>query len=145
MILMFKDAGARQSKNVRCVIDFCAPIEDAMVFVKARTSNSIRYITTAPVKAALVCAYYHEDKTRLDEFCRVLVSGIMKSGADSAAVRLRERLISGGGALQRTGSDRMSIMLLTMRAVKMFCERRESSRLTTPVEPIYLLGGVAAA
>lgn len=144
MILMFKDGGARQSKNVRRVIDFCTPIEDAMVFVKARTSTSIRYITTAPVKAAIVCAYYYEDKTRLDEFCKVLITGIMKSGADSAAVRLRERLISGGSALQTTGSDRVSVMLLTMKAVKFFCERRELSRLTTPVEPIYLLEGVAA-
>ncbi len=139
MILMFKDGGARQSKNVRRVIDFCTPIEDAMVFMKARTSNSIRYITTAPVKAAIVCAYYKEDKTRLDEFCKVLISGIMKSGDDSAAVRLRERLISGGGALQSTGASRINIMLLTMRAISFFCKRQEVSRLTTPVEPIYAI------
>lgn len=137
MMLMVNEGAGRTSKNVRAVIDFCTPIESAMLFVKAKTINSIRYITTAPVKAAIVAAYFHEDHKRLDEFCRVLISGMMEGKQDSAAIRLRERLISGGSALQHTGSGRIEIMLLAMRSIQLFCLKQDAKRVATPKEPIY--------
>ena len=136
-ILMTGDTKKKNASSIGKIIDFCRPIEEAMMFAKERTTNSIRFITTAPVKAAIVTAWFYEDKTRLDEFCKCLISGIMQSKGDSAAILLRERLVAGGAAMQHTGTGRMEIMKLTMKAINLFCNQKDVTRITKPTEAIY--------
>lgn len=122
------------------IIDFCAPLEDAFIFMKSgMSSNSVRFINTAPVKAAVVCAFFHEPHDRLTAFCKTLLSGVMQSDKDVAAVRLREKLMRGGGAMQNAATDRQRVVLLTMKAIGLFCDGQFVSKLMEPKENLYPL------
>lgn len=136
-LLLMNSDNSKQSRSIEKIMAFCKPHEDAFMFTKQHTSNSIRYVTVAPVKAAIVSAFKYENKSRLVEFCKCLTSGVMENKNDSAAIRLRERLISNGAVMQHTGKGRYEIMLLAMKAISLFCKNAEVTRLSMPKEKAY--------
>lgn len=127
----------RQVASTSRIIEFCEPLQEAFMFMKSHSTNTVRFLTTAPVKAALVCAFYYEPRGRLEEFCKTLLSGVMQSPGDVAAVRLREKLTHGGKALQSDATDRQKVLFLTMKAIKLFCKHERISKLVEPKECIY--------
>jgi hypothetical protein len=130
--------GIKDAQSIYAVRRFAESIEEALLFSKDQTSNTVRHITTAPFKAAVVLAFKHENKERLAEFCAVCRSGIMVTSGDVAAIRLREKLISLGD-LKGTASGRIEVSLLTMKAIQLFCKKTIVSKLVTPKEQIYKL------
>lgn len=120
---------------MQCV-DYGERHKDAISFSVTRLSPKRRGITTAPVRAALSCAFYYEDHDRLSEFCEIMISGMASKDQDRAAIMIREYLI---GAI-RSGTDgkaRDDSCKRVMRAVKAFCCFEAIGKLYQPQHYIY--------
>lgn len=94
--------------------------------------SQARYITAAPIRSAIACAYHAHGPDELRRFHGILVSGIMDSPDDAAAVRLRERLMMDGPVLGHGSSARLKAMKLTMRAIKAFFNKERIGKLVAP-------------
>jgi len=79
-------------------------------------------VKKAPVSAAIARAYYHVNHERLEEFMKVLQSGIYKDeNEDGAAIRLREWLL-GASSGKNTGSWRLECYRKTESAIIHFAQ-----------------------
>ena len=98
------------------------------VFIKKQ-----RYVTTAPVMAAIAIASDHYDHGRLMEFGEVLCTGIPTDMGDMAAIKLREKLMREHGGPGGT-SGRRDVIYITLRAIELFFDGKPVERLQTPHE-----------
>lgn len=96
-----------------------------------------RFISIAPVYAAMACAWPHVGGEVIERFGRVMQSGIQEALDDVAAIRLREKLLMGPAGFSHGGSGRVECVKASMRAIKAFTERARISKLYTPSEFIY--------
>lgn len=92
-----------------------------------------RFVTTAPVMAAVAIASDHYEHDRLMEFAEVLCTGIPNGRGDIAAIKLRENLIARQGGPGGT-SGRRDTIYKTLRAIELFFQHKEVDRLHTPKE-----------
>lgn len=121
------------------LVNFCESKKEQIVFACTYLSTATRFLTTAPVKCAVAVAFKYEDTELLKRFCSVLVTGVMGSATDLAAIRLRERLLQEGRAMQASADNRDMQTRLTERAIKAFCNQVELKKLVDPKEHIYHL------
>lgn len=119
------------------IVAFCNLHREALEFVAHAMPSAVRFLSAAPIRTAIFCAYGHVDNERLAWFCRVLYSGIVASTDDVAAIRLRERLLADGRQLQAGETGRALCAKLTMRAIKAFCDREQISKLQTPKDYLF--------
>jgi len=107
------------------VVDFFRP---AIEFVEARMPNNERGVTSAPVKAAIVLAWYYvKDVERLSMFCDVLTGKTLPDGdGDRAAVVLREWLLRNG---MQAETARREGFKKAQRAIVAFAERKDIGKL----------------
>ena len=70
--------------------------EDAIVFAYRAISTQAG-VTQAPIGTAIALAYYvyPDERDRLHEWGRVMVSGESNGKADRAAIRFRNQLLNG--------------------------------------------------
>lgn len=129
--------------SVKQLTEVGEKIEENVRFAVGAFSHKKRYLTTAPVMAAIAMAYDHVDPVRLYEFADVLLTGMPQSEDrkdDIAAIRLREMLMSGGAG---SGSvQRKEVSYKTMRAIEAFVDREHIQRLRTPTHMIYHLDAI---
>lgn len=93
-------------------------------------------ITSAPILSAFVTAAQVErDHLRLEHMAACLLSGIIESIDDSAAIRLREIAMS--GISHTGGTARKQMFLRTQRAIKAFVARERIQKLYVPSGLIY--------
>jgi len=97
-------------------------------------------LTIATLAAAVARAYYHVDKARLREFCEVIYSGTSSGDQDSAAIRLRDWLLTtemamGGGSAKRVIHRRCE------RAISAFCDYKPLAKLYPVANEIYPIAG----
>ena len=118
-------------------VAFCNAHKEAIKSSTSALSVKVRSITVAPVMAGAACAYAHIGAESHAKFCDVLQSGIMTEPSDIAAIRLRERLLSDGRAMQSSDSGRIDVVRLTMRAIKAFHDREKITRLQIPAGFVY--------
>lgn len=124
------------------VADFGERYKDAVSFAGSRLfTTTARFLTSAPIRAAAACAYRKHGEDELLRFSGVLISGIMSTPDDVAAIRLRERLMLDGPAFGNGATQRIRALKLTMRAIKAFCERERIGKLIEPAGFIYPLLG----
>jgi hypothetical protein len=107
------------------VVDAFRP---AMEFVEAKMPNNERGITSAPVKAAIVLAWYYvKDVERLAAFCDVLTGKSLPDGdGDRAAVVLREWLLRTG---MQAETARREGFKKAQRAIVAFQDRKDIGKL----------------
>lgn len=100
----------------------------AMEFVEARMPGAERGITSAPVKAAIVLAWYYvSDIERLSVFCEILTGKTLPEGdGDRSAVVLREWLLRNG---MHATSSRLEGFKKTQRAIVAFLQRKDIGKL----------------
>lgn len=115
-------------------------LQEHIKFVQKVFPTHRKHITTSPVLAAVAIAYQDVDSERLEQFARVLTSGIPEGLDDIAAIRLREHLLMSHG---RSGySARMEMALKAMRAIKAFESGEPLQRLHTPEDLLYRVEGI---
>lgn len=94
-------------------------------------------VRSAAVRAAIYVASFYEDESRLSEFADVISTGrYTDSNADSAALRVRDWLISSGTNLR---SNQKLIYMKTEMAIRAFCNRKYVGKITVQPELIYKL------
>ena len=124
------------------VADFGEQHKDAILFTGGSLfTSTARYLTSAPIRAAAACVYQKYGANELLRFSGVLISGIMETPDDVAAIRLRERLMLDGPALGNGSVARIKAMKLTMRAMKAFFECERIGKLIEPSGFIYPILG----
>ena len=95
----------------------------------------------SPIAAAIIRAYYNvadDDRSRLEEFINVLQEGKYRDDADSAAIRLRDFIMSGRKSA-RSGSEREDLYRRTENAVFHFLNRNPVNCLKVRSEELFLL------
>lgn len=113
------------------------PVQFAVMTLDGRKR---KHLTASPVVAAVAIASESVDEMRLYEFVNVLITGMPQSDADSAAVKLRDRLMEEESRGGRTA--RHETLLRTMRAIKAFATGEQLQRLTTPHTMPYRLSAL---
>ena len=124
------------------IVNYCEYHKEAMLFVRSNLGEKVRFVTVAPVHAAIFCAHGNVDEGRLSEFHVILKTGIPHSEDDHAAIRLREKMMQSAGALQSGESDRIAAIKMTMRAIKAFVDRDPIKKIFTPDNFIYPVKGM---
>jgi hypothetical protein len=135
IIKMIMTAGnqANNAPSPSVVAEFGERNREAIEFAGTGLSRSqVRYITAAPIRSAIACAYHAHGPDELRRFHGVLVSGIMNSPDDAAAIRLRERMLIDGPMLGHGSSARLKAMKLAMRAIKAFFNKEQIGKLVEP-------------
>lgn len=96
---------------------------EPMTFISRYITSTEKGVTTAPVKASIVLAWFYvDDLQRLATFCEVLSGKRLADGvADVAATKLREWLIKFGA---HSGSQRTEAFRKTQRAIVAFVDRK---------------------
>lgn len=92
-----------------------------------------RFVTTAPVMAAIAIASAHYEHDRLMEFAEVLCTGMSTNRGDMAAIKLREKLIREHGGPGGT-SGRRDVIYMTLRVIELFFQHKDVDRLHIPHE-----------
>lgn len=121
------------SFTAKQIADFGNHVEKQVSFATNVFMKKQRYVTTAPVMAAIAIASEHYDHGRLMEFAEVLCTGIPTDMGDMAAIKLREKLMREHGGPGGT-SGRRDVIYLTLRAIELFFEGKIVERLQTPHE-----------
>lgn len=113
--------------------------KNAMHFVFQNIERKVKFVTVAPVVAAIAAAWYHEkDRVRLASFVRLMVSGMASDPvSDATAIRFREWLRD--GTWSKSGAARMECYFKAQRVVKAYMRNEQLSKLYTPSEIVYPL------
>lgn len=100
----------------------------ALEFVAEKMPNNERGVTSAPVQASIVLAWYYvKDLERLKTFCDVLTGKMLpENDGDRAAVVLREWLLRNG---MQSSTSRMEGFKKTQRAIVAFGEHNDIGKL----------------
>lgn len=142
-VLIFAANRNMSTASPSVVADFGEKHKDAVSFAGSRLfTTTSRFLTSSPIRAAVACAYKTHGEHELLRFSSVLVSGVMETPDDVAAIRLRERLMSDGPVLGNGSVQRTKAMKLTMRAIKAFFERERIGKLVEPSGFIYPILGL---
>lgn len=99
--------------------------KDALNFVVNNISR--KHVNRAPILAAVVKAYYSQNRSRLIDFLDVLQKGEFKPGEDEAAFRLREFAMDNGS--RNDGSFRRELFNKTKSALVFFLEKKPMQKL----------------
>lgn len=106
-------------------------VKDEVLFATRLFTTRSRYVTTAPVMAAVAIASNYYDKEVLERFVKVLTTGMPLSEDDETPIRLRELLIREHGGHGGT-SGREEIIKKVLRAIELYSEGKNATRIQTP-------------
>ena len=103
-------------------------LKEPMRFVSQYMASTEKGITSAPVKSAIVLAWFYvDDLERLGLFCGVLTGRILPDGTgDRAALTLREWLLRNG---IMSSSMRLDGFKKTQRSIVAFMKRQDISKI----------------
>lgn len=120
-----KNVSRLTKQELNEVIDVFHP---AVEFVETRMPTHERGVTSAPVKAAIVLAWYYvKDLRRLSDFCDVLTGRNLPEGSgDRSAVVLREWCLRNG---MQADTARREGFKKAQRAIVAFMERKDIGKL----------------
>lgn len=132
-VMMVKE---KQAKLVtpQQITEFCDKHKDAIIFAHSNLPKTVS--VSAPVRAAVAAAFYHEDRDLLSEWCNIIASGVGAIPLSKTVLVLRERIIreglGGGNTVVRQGLNKMA-----MRSIQAYCSGQVISRIVEPKERIY--------
>jgi hypothetical protein len=110
---------------------FCEHVADAMSFSLA--PKVCRGLSNAAVSAAIASAWFTQSHVELERFKHLLHTGVGASSEESAAIKLREFLLT--SSLTSGGSEaRQELFLRTCTALRAFLEGRSLSKLYCRVD-----------
>lgn len=115
------------------LVDIGELVKDEVLFATHLFTKRSRYVTTAPVMAAIAIASDYFDRDMLRDFVYVLTTGMPNSPGDATPIKLRETLIREHGG-HGGSSGREDVMKKTLRAIELYAEGKEAMKLHTPKE-----------
>lgn len=117
----------------------------ALRFVRESVPLTIKKLTVAPVLAPVARAWYTQDRGRLAEFCRILITGEpQQMPEDQAVIALREWLMR--PLRVRHGREASTEMYAkTETALRLFLDRRSVGKLQAAKLELFLLPEELAA
>lgn len=118
-------------------VSLCDANKDAIIAAKKSIPHKLRHVTTAPVVLAMACAFEKVGYENLQRFGKTLVTGVMESRDEVAAIRLRERLLLDGSKFAHSEPARIELVKLTMRAIKAFADGDQIGKLQIPSQFLY--------
>lgn len=137
-IVNFLFAASYKKLSPHQIVDYSEKYKDDLQFAIEAMSNTKKYITTAPIMAAVVKASANHCGTRqLFSFCHVLITGFPNSENDIAALRLREYLIDTGKTLGKSADGRKESHMKCQRAIKAFLDGEKIKKLVAPTADLY--------
>lgn len=119
------------------IFDLCQEFRVPLEFVSKNFRTTIRHVTNAPTRVAVVMAFRYFNQSDLSRFCSALVTGIIDGPNESAVIRLRERLMASEGRFQRNYAGRHEQVRLAERAIKAFCDGERLNKLVAPKDHIF--------
>lgn len=124
----------RSTKTVQTsdIVNADRRLIDCAVFMRKSMPTNRKYLTTAPIMAAIALALYTNEsisRSRIIEFCSVVYSGFVESDADSAAIVLRNYLLNEGAKLSRGDHDREQSMIVVQSCLIHFLNKKTIRRL----------------
>lgn len=128
MMVFFVDPQKRPTASE--IYDFAIKNKDAVIFASRSFSASKAGISTAAARAVIACAYYSFNEKSLYEFVRCLYTGMIKNDNQSAAIKARDMLMSGGFSGGATIRKKTALKL--MHAIKKFIKEEPISILVEP-------------
>lgn len=134
-------AGRAGGTNTVTKDELASFIEDhaeAIGFAEDCFRGHNKKLVSAPIKAAIAVALYHEDAERLRHFAQVYGSGMGEGVQDSAAIVLRNHVYA-DPSQTRAEAGRALLYKKTLRAIKYFVNRAKTSRVTSQGEAAYTL------
>lgn len=72
----------------------------------------------APTRAAIAVAAMHVDRSKLDQFCRVLMTGMPEGPIDQTVIAIRNKLMTEHH--KKNGSQRIEVYKMVLRAIKAY-------------------------
>jgi hypothetical protein len=126
--------GGSNIKSPQQIWEICVANKDAILF---SSQNLPKYCSSAPVRAAMTIAYYHEPIQSLIDWCRVMRTGVSFDNASQSVIALRERFIK--DVLLRNGGagHREALCKMTMRSIKAYCRGEILTKIVEPKDRIY--------
>jgi len=128
--------GNNRVATISQIREFAHAHKDCILFALSTFGKSRRYMSTAPVFAAMaVAAMNGVNREKLAQFSEILLNGAATSPTHLAAIRLREWLMKperAYGALYQN-----SVYLRSQRAIEAFAASQPLGRLYEPAEPIW--------
>jgi hypothetical protein len=133
---MMIDPIANTKPSVGTLHTFILMYNEPIQWAHSIFTSHIKQVTTAPLFATVARASVTEDRERLNQFARCLMSGIIADQGDVAAVRLVRVLTS-----SRTGSNgsRSEVYRYCQRAVRAFLDREPIDKLYKASEECFPL------
>ena len=128
--------GTNRVSTISQIREFAHTHKECILFALSTFRKSRRYMSTAPVFAAVtVAAMNGVNREKLAQFSEILLNGAATSPTHLAAIRLREWLMKPEktyGALYHN-----SVYLRSQRAIEAFAASQPLGRLFEPSEPIW--------
>ncbi len=115
---------------------FYSDVEESVEFGHSSLTSNPK-VAHAAVAAAVASAWFSKQcRDRLQEFAVVMATGAVASADDSAAIRLRDFLLTTG---LRSGGEsaRMQIFIRASTALRAFVERRPMAKLYARTESLF--------
>lgn len=139
-MLLEMDAGypRRRAYSVNETKTYCERYLNEFKTISLVLSSPRRGLTPAGVGASLVCALINgEAKTDLERFVNVLLTGIPNDRTESAAIRLRELLLTSTDFAWHSSGNRKITALKIQNALRFFLRGQEIKKLYAPEKFIY--------
>ena len=123
-------------RNVSEIVSYAQRYSEHLVNAASYIRNKKRYFTSAPIAAAYLCALVAgEPKEKIKRFGEIMYSGEISGPHETAAIRLREFLISNPNAW--VGMSRQDSSKRIQRAIYAFCRGQHLHILRQPADFTY--------
>ena len=117
------------------IVKIYSKFEEPILFASRSFKNfGSQPVKGSPIRAAVARAWYHADRVRLEDFLRVMDTGITgsKSEEDSSAICLRNFILNNKEKSMHQLDARHRTYLIALRTLVLFLERRSISRIAKP-------------
>jgi hypothetical protein len=133
-ILYARGRMSNQALSPQAVAEFCEAHKEAIIFA---THAVDQRFGSAPLRAALAAAWYHEDHSKLEEWAKVLVTGVGEPPNSISVLSLRDRLLADRAGLNRGAMMREYTVKIAMRSIQAYCAGQALTKLYEPKERAY--------
>lgn len=135
--MMMAGKGVTGAISPQQIVAFCGPHKEALEFAHQHLPKN-RSIS-APLRAAVAVAFYHEDHLKLESWCEVMATGVGAVPLSKTVLTLRERILREDGLRHGGGKAREYLCRVAMRSIQAYCDGQVLTKIYEPKERIYAI------
>ena len=129
MIVIFANEGKTVTMSTSQIVEFAELHKSVIVAANSLFKTARKGVSSAIVRSSFAVAQYHYPQERLADMASSLYTGIVSSKEESAAVRLREALLT---EKMSGASDRAAMARKMTRCIEAYMNGVPLSKLYTP-------------